>query len=104
MNKPVYRYLANRKWREYRRPVLMQRLEQMNVIPDVLPKLDPVVDVQLRFRGRDVQPGAFVDSLQSEHAPTFKVIKFTEGPMLCTAAVVDSGMPPPQVQKQGMHC
>jgi large subunit ribosomal protein L35 len=74
----------------------------MGVIPDVLPKLDPVVDVQLRFRGRNIQPGAYVGSLQSEHPPTFKVVKFTEGPMLCTAAVVDSGMPPPLLQTQGM--
>ncbi|KAA8901688.1 phosphatidylethanolamine-binding protein [Sphaerosporella brunnea] len=93
LHKPVYRYLMNRKWREYRRPILMQRLEQMNVIPDVLPKLDPVVDVQLRFQGRDIQPGDLVGSLQSEHPPTFKVVKFTEGPMLCTAAVVDSDVP-----------
>ena len=91
MNKPVYRFLLNRKWREYRRPILMQRLTQMHVVPDVLPTLDPVVDVQVRFRGHDVQPGAFVDSLQSELPPTLKVIPFTEGEMLCTVAVVDSG-------------
>jgi large subunit ribosomal protein L35 len=101
MNKPIYRFLSNRKWREYRRPILMQRLEQMNVVPDVLPYLDPVVDVQLRFGGKDVQPGAFVGSLQSEHAPTFKVVKFTEGPMLCTAAIVDSGMQMPPGFKAG---
>ena len=94
MQKPVYRFLLDRKWREYRRPILMQRLTQMNVVPDVLPKLDPVADVQVRFRGRDVQPGAFVDSLQSELPPTFKVIPFKQGAMLCTVAIVDPGMEP----------
>lgn len=83
----------NRKWREYRRPVLMQRLTQMNVVPDLLPKIDPVVDVQVRFRGRDVQPGAFVESLQSNMPPTFKVIPFEAGEMLCTVAIVDIGAP-----------
>jgi len=92
LNKPVYRFLANRKWREYRRPILMQRLTQLNVVPDVLPLLDPVVDVQLRFHGNDVQPGATVVSLQSQAPPTLKVLPFTKGEMLCTVVVVDSGM------------
>ena len=82
----------DRKWREYRRPVLMQRLTQMNVIPDVLPKIDPVVEVQVRFRGKGIQPGAMVDSLQTERPPTFKVIPFTRDKKLCTVVVVDPGM------------
>ncbi|KAI5790136.1 phosphatidylethanolamine-binding protein [Geopyxis carbonaria] len=92
-NRPVYRFLMDRKWREYRRPVLMQRLTQMHVMPDVLPKIDPIVDVQVRFQGRDVQPGAFVDSAQSERPPTFKVIPFQQGQMLCTVAIVDPDVP-----------
>ncbi|KAF8246361.1 PEBP-like protein, partial [Wilcoxina mikolae CBS 423.85] len=93
MQKPVYRFLLNRKWREYRRPILMQRLTQMNVVPDLLPQIDPVVDVQVRFQGRDVQPGAYVESIQSETPPTFKVFPFEAGQMLCTVAIVDLDVP-----------
>lgn len=93
LHKPIYRFLLDRKWREYRRPILMQRLTQMHIMPDVLPEIEPVVDVQVRFRGKDVQPGAFVDSLQSEVSPTFKIIPFTEKPMYCTMAVVDPDVP-----------
>lgn len=92
MNKPVYRYLLNRKWREMRRPVLMQRLTQMNVIPDVLPGVDPIVDVQVRFKGHDIRPGVFVKSKDSEQRPTFKIIPFRQGEQLCTVVIVDPGM------------
>ena len=91
MNKPVYRFLMDRKWREYKRPVLMQRITQMNLMPDLLPKIDPVVDVQVRFAGRPVAPGAIVDSAQTEKAPTFKVVPFKPGQMYCTVAIVDPG-------------
>lgn len=91
MNKPVYRYLLERKWRAMRRPVLMQRLTQMNVVPDVLPGVNPIVDVQVRFGGRDIQPGVFVKSKTSERRPTFKIIPFQQGEKLCTVAVVDPG-------------
>lgn len=69
----------------------MQRITQMYVIPDVLPYTDPVVDVQVRFRGRNVQPGAFVKSNDSELAPTVKVIPFKQGQILCTVAIIDPG-------------
>jgi large subunit ribosomal protein L35 len=92
MEKPVYRFLADRKWREYRRPVLMQRLTQMNVMPDLLPKIEPEVDVQLRFKGKEIHPGDFVASFSSEDKPTLKVISFKPQKMLCTVAVVDLGM------------
>jgi len=104
LNKPVYRFLANQKWREYRRPILIQRLTQMHVVPDVLPVLDPVVDVQLRFRGYDVQPGTILDSLQTQVPPTFKVIPFTTGQMLCTVLVVDSGTWNPRLLRDDGDC
>jgi large subunit ribosomal protein L35 len=104
MQKPVYRFLLNRKWREYRRPILMQRLTQMHVVPDLLPQIDPVVDVQVRFQGKDVQPGAYVESLQSETPPTFKVFAFEAGQMLCTVAIVDLGRFPSLFAEYRRRC
>lgn len=93
MNKPVYRFLADRKWREYRRKILVQRITQMKVVPDVLPHCDPVVDAKLYFGRRVVQPGAFVNSRVSMDAPKLDVQLFERGEKLVTIAVVDSDVP-----------
>jgi large subunit ribosomal protein L35 len=122
MNKPIYRYLADRKWREYRRLVLMQRITQMKVIPDVLPSIDPSVDVKLAFvppytfsrRGLEygdlskgiragdfhyVQPGEFVDSQTSENPCWLNVQSFERGERLVTVVIIDPDVP--NLQKDG---
>lgn len=116
MNKPIYRYLADRKWREYDRKVLMQRLTQMKVVPDVLPTIDPILDIKLAFlRERaynrnesqsggipsSVRPGhfkyiptgAFVESTTSENPFLLNIQSFEHGERLITVAVVDPDVP-----------
>jgi large subunit ribosomal protein L35 len=93
MNKPIYRYLADKKWREYRRLILIQRITQMKVIPDVLAHIDPVVDTKLFFDGRQVQPGDFVDSAVSATPPRLTIQPFESGQKLVTIAVVDPDVP-----------
>ena len=93
MNRPIYRYLANRKWREYKRLVLMQRITQMNIVPDVLPHLDPIAELSLAFGRRNVQPGEFVDSRVSEILPRMNVQVFDKGERLVTVIVIDSDVP-----------
>ncbi|KAL4920488.1 phosphatidylethanolamine-binding protein [Aspergillus aurantiobrunneus] len=93
MSKPIYRYLADRKWREYRRKVLVQRITQMKVIPDVLPHCDPVVETKLYFNRKAVQPGEFVNSQVSTVAPKLDVQVFDGEEKLVTIAVVDSDVP-----------
>ncbi len=116
MNKPIYRYLADRKWREVRRLVLMQRITQMKVIPDVLPSFEPSVDVKLAFvppitfskRGLEygdiskgirsgdftyIQPGEYVDSQISENPCWLNVQSFERGEKLVSVVMVDSDVP-----------
>jgi large subunit ribosomal protein L35 len=93
MNKPIYRYLADKKWREYKRRIIMQRITQMSVIPDVLATIDPVVSVELRFPGVKVQPGEFIDSRRSQFAPDLMIQVFDKGPRLVTIVAVDSDVP-----------
>ncbi|EGD96633.1 mitochondrial large ribosomal subunit YmL35 [Trichophyton tonsurans CBS 112818] len=93
MSKPIYRHLANQKWREYRRLILIQRLTQMKVIPDVLPHIDPIVDVQLFFGKKPIQPGVFVDSRVSMVPPSLNIQSFDKGEKLVTIAVVDPDIP-----------
>ncbi|CRG84405.1 54S ribosomal protein L35, mitochondrial [Talaromyces islandicus] len=93
MNLPIYRHLANEKWREYQYRILVQRITQMKVIPDVLPHCDPVVDVKLYFNRKIVQPGAFVDSKVSMSTPKLNVQSFEAGEKLVTIAVVNPDIP-----------
>lgn len=93
MNKPIYRYLADRKWRSYQRLIIVQRLNQLNVVPDVLPHVELTADVQMAFRRKNVQPGEFIDSRVSEVPPRLKVQVFDKEERLVTVAVVDSDVP-----------
>ncbi|GAB1206485.1 hypothetical protein APSETT445_005174 [Aspergillus pseudonomiae] len=95
----IYRYLADKKWREYRRKILVQRITQMKVIPDVLPHCDPTVDTKLYFGRSPVQPGEFVNSRVSTSAPKLDVQLFERGEKLVTIAVVDADVP--NVEKDG---
>ena len=102
--------------------VLMQHITQMRVIPDVLPSLEPSVDVKLAFippiafskRGLEygdlskgvpagdfkyIQPGEFVDSKMSENPCWLNVQSFERGERLVSVAVVDSDVP--NLEKDG---
>lgn len=93
MNKPIYRFLADKKWRSYQRLIVVQRLTQMSIVPDVLSHFEPTADVQMAFRRRNVQPGEFIDSRVSEIPPRLKVQVFDKGERLVTVVVVDSDVP-----------
>lgn len=99
MSKPIYRYLADKKWREMRRKIVMQRVTQMSVIPDVLPHIDPVASVELRFGRTKVQPGDFIPSVRSETAPTMDIRVFDKGERLVTIVAIDSDVP--NMEKDG---
>ena len=104
MNRPIYRYLADRKWREYKRLVLMQRIAQMHIVPDVLPHLDPTAEVNLGFGRRNVQPGEFVDSRVSEGPARLKIQVFDKGERLVTIVVLDSDVPNVEKDRFDYRC
>lgn len=93
MNRPIYRYLADRQWRSYKRLLLMQRITQMHVVPDIVPFLDPIAEVTLAFGPRIVQPGEFVDSRVSEVPARLRIQVFDKGERLVTIAIVDPDVP-----------
>lgn len=99
MSKPIYRYLADRKWREYQRKIIVQRIEQFGVVPDFLPYFEPTADVHLAFKSRIVQPGEYIDSRVSEVTPKLKVQVFDKGERLVTVLVMDGDVP--DVEKDG---
>ena len=104
MNRPIYRYLADRKWREYKRKLLMQRISQMFIVPDMLPLLDPTAEVSLGFGRRNVQPGEFVDSRVSEIPARLNIQVFDKGERLVSIAVVDPDVPDEERDSFGSRC
>jgi large subunit ribosomal protein L35 len=93
MTKPIYRYLADKKWRSYQRLITVQRINQLSIVPDVLPHFEPTADVRMAFRQRNVQPGEFIDSRVSEVPARLKVQVFDKGERLVSIVVVDSDVP-----------
>lgn len=93
MSKPIYRYLADKKWRSFQRLMIVQRINQLNIVPDVLPHFEPTAEVKMAFRTRPVQPGEFIDSRVSEVPPRLQVQAFDKGERLVTIVVVDSDVP-----------
>lgn len=104
MNKPIYRYYAQRKWRSYDQRLINQRIKQFNIVPDVLPKLEPTADVQLYFRKLKIPPGQIVDSLVSENVPRLRVQVFDKGERLVTVVVVDADVPYPEKDSFTKRC
>lgn len=93
MNKPIYRYLADRKWRSYQYRLITQRISQLSLVPDVLPHFDPTAEVKLAFSRRNVQPGEFIDSRVSEITPRLRVQVFDKGERLVSIVAIDSDVP-----------
>lgn len=104
MNKPIYRYYAEKKWRAYEQRLIAQRIEQFHIVPDVLPKLEPTADVQLYFRALKVPPGQIVDSAVSENPPRLRVQVFDKGERLVSVVVLDSDVPNPETDAFGKRC
>jgi large subunit ribosomal protein L35 len=104
MNRPIYRHLSDKKWREYKRLILMQRISQMHIVPDILPHLDPTAEVSLGFGRRNVQPGEFVDSRVSEVPARLNVQVFNKGERLVSVAIVDPDVPDEEKDSFGSRC
>ncbi|KAG9248906.1 putative 54S ribosomal protein L35, mitochondrial [Calycina marina] len=93
MTKPIYRYLADRKWRAHQHKLIVQRIDQLGIVPDLLPQFEPTAEVRMAFGKRVVHPGEFIDSRVSEMMPRLNVQVFDKGERLITVIVFDSDVP-----------
>lgn len=82
-NQPVYREFLKNKWESHDLMVSMQRLEQLCVIPDTLPTLDPKVEVKVKFPHNVdpsfagwVTPGEILPSFAVSQPPTIEIQEF----------------------------
>lgn len=96
LSKPIYRHFAREKWLGMSYKILAQRVQQFHIVPDVLPRFDPKMDVQLSFHGYKVTPGETVDSLVSEAPPNLRVQVFDNKERLVSVVVLDSDVPDPE--------
>lgn len=100
---PVYRRLAEDKWRSHDLMVTMQRLETLHVIPDTMPTLDPKADVKVRFGHNtrrefvgDIEPGTVLPAFAVSIPPTIQVQEFDTSDYdlgLYTAVLVNPDTP-----------
>ncbi|KAF3184625.1 hypothetical protein TWF225_005916 [Orbilia oligospora] len=95
----IYQHWDDQKWRSLKRKLLMQRVEQMNVVPDILPSIDPIIDVSLRFRRKNVPHGAKVLAKNATRYPSVQVKQFDSKKRLVTVLVVDPDKP--NLEKNG---
>ncbi|KAF9478545.1 PEBP-like protein [Pholiota conissans] len=112
MNSVSHRYLVEQKWRnDGDLDLLMERLYQMNVVPDVLPVIKPSLDLHLIVRARPaefieeskiqthVEPGSFVKPKQTKVPPKLRVNVFHTDTRLYTMLLVDPDVPDPENQR-----
>ncbi|BGP49283.1 mitochondrial 54S ribosomal protein YmL35 [Rhodotorula kratochvilovae] len=94
LSKPVYRHLAERAWRkDGDLAILMQRVTQMHVTPDLLPEIKPVADVRLQVAGQTIEPGVFTKPADTREGFDVSVQVYHPEERLYTLLVVDPDVP-----------
>ncbi|KAI0638861.1 PEBP-like protein [Trametes polyzona] len=113
MSKPIYRHLVEQQWREEGDlDLLMERIYQMNVVPDMLPALHPSFDLRVKFsepppennylrtrvkrKLKQVEPGIFLVSEQTRRPPELSMTLFHTDTRLYTLLMVDLDVPDPE--------
>ncbi|PCH33086.1 PEBP-like protein [Wolfiporia cocos MD-104 SS10] len=112
MKKLVYRHLLEQRWREDGAlDLLMERIHQMGVVPDLLPSLHPSLDLRVNYpepppksvylrtrvkrRYQKVEPGIFLLPQQTWKPPMLYTTVFHTDTRLYTLLMVDLDVPDP---------
>ncbi|KDQ54989.1 hypothetical protein JAAARDRAFT_38100 [Jaapia argillacea MUCL 33604] len=110
LTRPVYRRLVEQRWRsEGDLDLLMERIHQMNVVPDLVPSLHPTIDLRVTFpepppksvylrtrvkrKHQQVEPGTFLLPQQTRKSPSLYVSVFHEDVRYYTLLMVDLDVP-----------
>jgi len=109
MSKASHRHLVEQKWRkDGDLDLLMERLYQMGVVPDVLPEIKPTIDLHVVARTTprefldskkvqmQVEPGTFLRPKQTLVPPKLRVNVFHTDERLYTMLLVDPDVPHPE--------
>ncbi|CAL1697070.1 unnamed protein product [Somion occarium] len=110
LNQTVYRHLIEQRWREEGAlDLLMERIYQMNVVPDMLPEMHPSFDLRVNFpepppqstvlrnrtkrKYQKIEPGVFLLPEQTRKPPMMYTTVFHTEPRLYTMLMVDLDVP-----------
>ncbi|KAG0173172.1 hypothetical protein DFQ28_010853 [Apophysomyces sp. BC1034] len=107
MAQPVYRYLTQKQFEKAPRSQLLERVTQMNVIPDlVAPGFDPKVQINIHLGEEEqpVEPGVFVKPEKTVNVPKINVSNFHTDTRLYTLMFVDPDSPDVVNQSYQQHC
>ncbi|KAJ1831463.1 mitochondrial 54S ribosomal protein YmL35 [Coemansia sp. RSA 2711] len=97
LSQPVYQHLKREAWRGRPLEILMQRLLQMYVLPDMLdPRVvgTPESQLHISLGGQPaIEPGSAVDPADARAPPAVELVTFDETPRLHTLAMLDLDAP-----------
>ncbi|KAJ2781981.1 mitochondrial 54S ribosomal protein YmL35 [Coemansia javaensis] len=97
LSQPVYQFLKQKAWTGRPLEVLMQRLLQMYVLPDMLdPRVVGTPEAQLNVAlggGPAIEPGVAVDPASARSEPAIELVSFNSAPRLHTLVMVDLDEP-----------
>ncbi|KAJ2517180.1 mitochondrial 54S ribosomal protein YmL35 [Coemansia sp. RSA 2049] len=97
LNRPVYQYLKEREWLGRPLKVLMQRVLQMFVLPDMLDPRDvgtPESQLNVSMQGSSVfEPGSIVDPAAALQQPEIELVTFHDDTRHHTLIMVDLDEP-----------
>lgn len=79
LDHPVFRYYYEKNHFDLEKMKLMQRVEQMHVLPDALPTIDPKVEFSVSFVGlsgvvREIEAGSILPTSVTAKPPSFKAV------------------------------
>ncbi|KAJ2712934.1 mitochondrial 54S ribosomal protein YmL35 [Coemansia spiralis] len=101
---PVYQHLRQQAWSGRPLEILMQRLLQMFVLPDMLdPRFVGTPEAQLNVTladgsGEAIEPGSIVDPAAAREEPQIALVTFHDEPRLHTLVMVDMDEPCEETQ------
>ncbi|KAJ1966685.1 mitochondrial 54S ribosomal protein YmL35 [Dispira parvispora] len=104
---PVYHYLAQRAFTQNYLPMLQQRVEQMYVVPDVLPpsQVQPTCKVLVQYPQQDpFTVGVVLEPRQVCDTPQITVTPFHAETRLYTLVMVDPDHPNQETQSYEQYC
>ncbi|KAJ2100229.1 mitochondrial 54S ribosomal protein YmL35 [Coemansia sp. RSA 376] len=99
LTRPVFLHLREQAWRGRPLEILMQRLLQMFVLPDLLDPRDvgtpsAQLNIALPANPQDVlEPGSLIDPSEAREQPEIEMVKFHEDSRLHTLVMVDLDEP-----------
>ncbi|KAI9591133.1 phosphatidylethanolamine-binding protein [Syncephalis fuscata] len=108
LTQPVFRHMRQRLWKMGPRNKLLERVTQMNILPDVLPpSIQPDIDVQIAFEGHSNDSFVHGDVISTEWTikpPTINAQCFHDATRLYTLLLVDPDEPFPEERTYRTSC